>query len=142
MSSDPEWKYVNVRRLFNYLEHSIDRATQWAVFEPNDETLWSQLRLAITSFLTSLYRQGAFAGATAAEAFFAAPAWPYSPAVRCEIWTELTQTGPVLVHHRETCCLIHLAPDHAKCSPCSKLSREERTERWSESILASLRAVL
>ena len=42
MSSDPEWKYVNVRRLFIYLEHSIDKATQWAVFEPNNERLWAQ----------------------------------------------------------------------------------------------------
>ena len=42
MSSDPEWKYVNVRRLFIYLEHSIDKSTQWAVFEPNNERLWAQ----------------------------------------------------------------------------------------------------
>ena len=41
MSSDPEWKYVNVRRLFIYLEHSIDKSTQWAVFEPNNERLWA-----------------------------------------------------------------------------------------------------
>ena len=41
LSSDPEWKYVNVRRLFIYLEHSIDKATQWAVFEPNNDALWA-----------------------------------------------------------------------------------------------------
>ena len=44
MSSDPEWKYVNVRRYFAYLEHSIDKGTQWAVFEPNGERLWANVR--------------------------------------------------------------------------------------------------
>ena len=44
MSSDPEWMYVNVRRLFIYLEHSIDKGTQWAVFEPNNERLWANIR--------------------------------------------------------------------------------------------------
>ena len=44
MSSDPEWKYVNVRRLFIYLEHSIDKGTQWAVFEPNNARLWANIR--------------------------------------------------------------------------------------------------
>ena len=51
MSSDPEWKYVNVRRLFIYLEHSIDKSTQWAVFEPNNERLWATIRQTIADFL-------------------------------------------------------------------------------------------
>ena len=51
MSSDPEWKYVNVRRLFIYLEHSIDKSTQWAVFEPNNERLWASIRQTIEDFL-------------------------------------------------------------------------------------------
>jgi len=70
VTSDPVWRYVPVRRLAIMLRVSIYGGIQWAVFEPNDETLWSQLRLAIGSFMTSLYRQGAFAGDTAREAFF------------------------------------------------------------------------
>ena len=57
MSSDPLWKYVNVRRLFIYLEHSIDRATQWAVFEPNNHTLWLKVRLTIEAFLKNALQQ-------------------------------------------------------------------------------------
>ena len=70
ITADPAWRYVPVRRTAIMLRVSIYNGIQWAVFEPNDETLWSQLRLAITSFMTTLFRQGAFAGATAAEAFF------------------------------------------------------------------------
>ncbi|WP_328617042.1 phage tail sheath subtilisin-like domain-containing protein [Amycolatopsis sp. NBC_00355] len=65
-----EYKYLPVRRLALYLESSLFRGTQWAVFEPNDEPLWSQLRLAIGSFMQGLFRQGAFQGTTPAEAFF------------------------------------------------------------------------
>ncbi len=65
-----EWKYVPVRRLALYLQESLYRGTQWAVFEPNDEPLWRELRLAIGSFLHGLFRQGAFAGASPAEAYF------------------------------------------------------------------------
>ena len=57
MSSDPEWKYVNVRRLFIYLEHSIDKGTQWAVFEPNNERLWANIRQ--TDRVTSCGSSGA-----------------------------------------------------------------------------------
>ena len=52
LSSDPEWRYINVRRLFNYISESIMEGTQWSVFEPNDEFLWLQLRNAASSFLT------------------------------------------------------------------------------------------
>jgi len=69
-SSDPEWKYVNVRRLLIYLEHSIDRGTQWAVFEPNDEPLWTNVRGTIENFLTLEWRNGALAGSKPSEAFF------------------------------------------------------------------------
>lgn len=65
-----EWKYVPVRRLALYLHESLYRGSQWAVFEPNDEPLWSELRLAIGSFLHGLFRQGAFAGASPLEAYF------------------------------------------------------------------------
>ena len=70
LSSDPEWKYVNVRRFFLFLEHSIDVGTRWAVFEPNDEPLWAKVRVAVGAFLTALFRQGAFAGQTIDEAYF------------------------------------------------------------------------
>ena len=62
MSSDPEWKYVNVRRLFIYLEHSIDKGTQWAVFEPNNERLWASIRQTIEDFLLVTWRTGALMG--------------------------------------------------------------------------------
>ncbi len=69
-SSDPEWKYVNVRRYFIYLEHSIDRSTQWAVFEPNGERLWSNITDTVSAFLYNEWRSGALMGATPEEAFF------------------------------------------------------------------------
>jgi phage tail sheath protein FI len=65
-----EWKYIPVRRLALYLEESLYRGTQWVVFEPNDETLWAQIRLNIGAFMHSLFRQGAFQGKTPAEAYF------------------------------------------------------------------------
>ena len=70
LASDGEWKYVNVRRYFNYLEASIDRGTQWAVFEPNDSRLWLRIRGAIENFLTMEWRNGALFGTTAKDAFF------------------------------------------------------------------------
>jgi len=65
-----EWKYVPVRRMANYLRESLARGTKWAVFEPNDEPLWAQIRLAIGSFMQTLFRQGAFQGKTPREAYF------------------------------------------------------------------------
>ncbi|MFF5218383.1 phage tail sheath family protein [Micromonospora sp. NPDC000442] len=70
LSSDPAWRYVNVRRLFNYLEESILLGTQWAVFEPNDERLWGTIRRNIAAFLTEQWRGGALFGSTAAAAFY------------------------------------------------------------------------
>lgn len=64
-----EWKYVPVRRTALFLEESLYRGTQWAVFEPNDEPLWAQLRLNIGAFMNTLFRQGAFAGKTAKDAY-------------------------------------------------------------------------
>jgi hypothetical protein len=69
-SSDPEWKYVNVRRYFNYLEASIDRSTQWAVFEPNGERLWANVRQTIADFLYTEWKNGALLGSRPEEAFF------------------------------------------------------------------------
>jgi phage tail sheath protein FI len=70
MSSDPDWKYINVRRLFIFIEESIDQGTQWAVFEPNDEKLWARIRQSISNFLTTQWRNGALMGTTRDEAFF------------------------------------------------------------------------
>jgi phage tail sheath protein FI len=70
LSTDPEWKYVNVRRLFIYLEHSIDKGTQWAVFEPNAEPLWANIRLTVQDFLTNEWRSGSLPGSRPEEAFF------------------------------------------------------------------------
>ncbi len=70
LSADSEWKYVNVRRLFLFLEETIDEGTQWVVFEPNTPMLWGKVRRNITAFLTNVWRDGALAGTTAAEAFF------------------------------------------------------------------------
>ncbi len=64
-----QWKYVPVRRLALYIEESLYRGTKWAVFEPNDEPLWSQLRLNIGAFMHDLFRRGAFQGQTPAEAY-------------------------------------------------------------------------
>jgi phage tail sheath protein FI len=70
VTSDPEYQYVPVRRLAIMLRVSIYNGIQWAVFEPNDAELWSQLQLNISSFMRTLYRQGAFQGATPSQAFF------------------------------------------------------------------------
>ena len=70
LSSDPSWRYINVRRLFNFVEKSIDSGTQWVVFEPNDKDLWARVTRDIAAFLTRVWRDGALFGATPAEAFF------------------------------------------------------------------------
>lgn len=69
-SSNGLWKYVNVRRLFIFVEESIKANTNWVVFEPNDETLWARVQRTIEVFLTSLWRDGALAGASSADAFY------------------------------------------------------------------------
>jgi uncharacterized protein len=70
LSSDPAWRYINVRRLFNYVEESIDRGTQWIVFEPNDEDLWARVRRDVSAFLTGCWRDGMLFGASPDESFF------------------------------------------------------------------------
>lgn len=98
MSSDPEWRYINVRRLFNYLEASIDRSTQWAVFEPNHPQLWSNVRQTITDFLITVWRTGALMGTKPEEAFF----------VRCDR-TTMTQND---LDNGRLICLIGVAPTY------------------------------
>ncbi len=70
ISSDPEWKYVNVRRYFIYLEHSIDRSTQWAVFEPNGPRLWANIRETVSAFLYNEWIEGALLGTDPEQAYF------------------------------------------------------------------------
>jgi hypothetical protein len=95
VSSDPEWKYVNVRRYFNYMEASIDRGTQWAVFEPNGERLWSNVRATIEGFLYNEWVNGALLGTSPQEAFF----------VRCDRST-MTQND---LDNGRLVCLIGVA---------------------------------
>ncbi len=83
------WKYINVRRLFLYLRKSIDQGTQWVVFEPNSQPLWSQITRNVTAFLTNVWRAGALFGNTPAEAFY----------VRCDATTnppEVRDLGQVV----------------------------------------------
>lgn len=70
LSSNASWRYINVRRLFNFLKESIDRGTQWVVFEANDRELWERVRRTLRGFLYGLWDQGALVGATPEEAFF------------------------------------------------------------------------
>ncbi len=70
LSSDPSWRYINVRRLFIMVESSIERATQWVVFEPNDHRLWKRVQRTISSFLTLLWRNGALMGTSPEQAFY------------------------------------------------------------------------
>ncbi|MCJ7709891.1 MAG: phage tail sheath family protein [Chloroflexi bacterium] len=70
ISSDPSWRYLNVRRLFNYVEESIFEGTQWVVFEPNDIRLWGRVKRTINAFLLRVWRDGALFGATPDQAFF------------------------------------------------------------------------
>jgi uncharacterized protein len=96
MSSDPEWKYVNVRRMFIYLEHSIDKGTQWAVFEPNSQRLWSNIRQTVEDFLLVMWRDGALMGDKPEQAYF----------VRCDR-TTMTQND---LDNGRLICLVGVAP--------------------------------
>jgi phage tail sheath protein FI len=81
ITSDSDWKYVNVRRLLIFIEDSIDRGLQWVVFEPNAEPLWARVRRSISNFLNLVWRNGALEGTKPEEAFF----------VKCDR-TTMTQT--------------------------------------------------
>jgi hypothetical protein len=70
LSSVPEWRYLNVRRLFNYIEESIFEGTQWVVFEPNDQSLWARVNRTVSAFLFNVWRSGALFGDTADQAFY------------------------------------------------------------------------
>jgi hypothetical protein len=70
LTSDEAWKYLNIRRLFNFVERSLELGTQWVVFEPNDEHLWARVTRTIEDFLTSVWRSGGLVGTKPEEAFF------------------------------------------------------------------------
>jgi len=70
LSSNALWKYVNIRRLFIFVEESIKQGTNWVVFEPNDERLWAKVHRTIDAFLTRVWRSGALMGSSPSEAFF------------------------------------------------------------------------
>ena len=96
MSSDPEWRYINVRRLFNFVSESIMEGTQWSVFEPNDEKLWIQLRIAATNFLTRVWSDGALFGSTPGQAFY----------VKCDSETN----PPEVIEAGQVICEIGISP--------------------------------
>jgi len=94
--TDPSWRYINVRRLFSYVEASIERSTQWIVFEPNDQILWAKVRRDITAFLRTVWLSGALFGTTPEQAFY----------VKCDAETnppELRDLGQMV-------CEIGMAP--------------------------------
>jgi uncharacterized protein len=93
---DPDWRYINVRRLFIFVEESIEEATQWVVFEPNDEPTWARVRRAVGAFLGGLWRDGMLQGRTAEEAYF----------VRCDR-TTMTQAD---IDNGKLIVLIGIAP--------------------------------
>jgi len=96
MSSDSEWKYVNIRRYFAYLEHSIDKGTQWAVFEPNGPLLWANVRGTIDEFLFNEWQNNALMGDKPEKAYF----------VKCDR-TTMTQSD---LDNGRLVCLIGVAP--------------------------------
>jgi phage tail sheath protein FI len=70
LTSNPSWRYINVRRLFNFVEKSIEGGTQWVVFEPNDMMLWSRVRRDVSAFLATVWSSGALFGASPDQAFY------------------------------------------------------------------------
>jgi phage tail sheath protein FI len=95
VSSDPIWKYINIRRLFLYVGESIEQGTQWVVFEPSNERLWDRVRQTVTQFLDGVWRSGALMGNSQAEAFF----------VRCDRST-MTQDD---IDNGRLVCIIGIA---------------------------------
>ncbi|OFE15412.1 phage tail protein [Humibacillus sp. DSM 29435] len=96
LSSDPAWRYLNVRRLFNYVEESILIGTQWTVFEPNDPALWARIRRTISAFLVNEWRKGALFGMTPDEAYF----------VKCD-----SETNPAEgIDAGQVVCQVGIAP--------------------------------
>lgn len=95
-SSDPEWRYINVRRMFIMLRRSLEEGMAWVTFEPNDQTTWSTVQMMVGHFLSDLHRRGMFAGGNAEEAFF----------VKCD-----AETNPAeVVDSGRLVCQVGIAP--------------------------------
>jgi phage tail sheath protein FI len=95
-AASSEWRYLNVRRLFNMIEESIAISTRWVVFEPNDMSLWKSIRRDISAFLRNLWREGALMGATPEEAFF----------VKCDAETN----PPEIINEGRVVTVIGISP--------------------------------
>jgi hypothetical protein len=96
ITNDPDWKYLNIRRLMIFIEASIDRGLQWVVFEPNGEALWARVRRSISNFLTLIWRNGGLEGTKVEEAYF----------VKCDR-TTMTQTD---IDNGRLICVVGVAP--------------------------------
>jgi phage tail sheath protein FI len=96
-----EWKYVNVRRFAGFLEESIDEGTQWVVFEPNDSSLWSKIRLNVGEFLTNCWRNGALVGDTPQQAFYVKCDAELNPPEVQELGQVITEIGVAIVRPAE-----------------------------------------
>jgi uncharacterized protein len=109
LSSDPEWRYVSVRRTFLYLARSIDRGTRWVIFEPNGEPLWKKLREQVEHFLERSWRDGALAGETPDDAYY----------VKCDAETN----PPEVIEAGQVACEIGIAPGRPREFSILRLSR-------------------
>jgi uncharacterized protein len=96
-----EWKYINVRRFFLFLQESIDEGTQWVVFEPNDYALWGKIRLNVTAFLTNVWRSGALFGLTPEEAFYVKCDAELNPPEVRDLGQVITEIGVAIVRPAE-----------------------------------------
>jgi uncharacterized protein len=97
VSSNGQWKYVNIRRLFQYIEASIEYGTQWVVFEPNNSITWARVRQSVSDFLTDTWRSGALQGSKPAEAFY----------VLCDVPDTMTESD---LENGRLICEIGIAP--------------------------------
>jgi Bacteriophage tail sheath protein len=109
LSSDPEWRYLSVRRVFLHLAASIDQGTRWTVFEPNDERLWEVLREQVEHFLHRSWRDGALTGESANDAYY----------VKCDAETN----PPEVIEAGQVVCEIGIAPGRPREFATLRLSR-------------------
>jgi len=100
-AGDPEWTYINVRRLFNFLRESIDEGTQWVVFEPNAPDLWLKIRRNISAFLTNVWASGALLGATPEQAFYVRCDETTNPSDVRDLGQVVTEIGVAVVKPAE-----------------------------------------
>ena len=100
-AGDPEWTYVSVRRLVNFLRESIEEGTQWVVFEPNAADLWSKIRRNVSAFLNSEWAAGALVGATPEQAFYVVCDETTNPSDVRDLGQVVTEIGVALVRPAE-----------------------------------------